>query len=79
MRSEGVPIRHVTALNRVAVCGAVGLVVAAVAATVSPWQVSSLLGWDAAAAVFCGWVWAVTRRADAGTTEQHATREDDSR
>jgi uncharacterized membrane protein len=79
VRSEGVPIRHVTALTRVAVCGAVGLLVAAAAATVSPWQVSSLLGWDAAAAVFCGWVWAVTRRADAGTTEQHATREDDSR
>lgn len=79
MRSEETPIRHVRALTRVAVCGGAGLVVSAVAATVAPWQVSILLGWDAAATVFCVWVWAVTRGADAAETEQHATHEDDSR
>jgi len=79
VRSDESPIRRVTALTRVAVCGAAGIVVAAVAATVGPWQVSSLLGWDAAATVYCLWVWAVTRRADAASTAWHATREDDSR
>lgn len=79
MRSEESPIRRVTALTRVAVCGVAGIVVAAVAATQGPWQVSSLLGWDTAATVFCVWVWTATRGADAATTERHATREDDSR
>jgi uncharacterized membrane protein len=79
VRSEQAPIRHVRALTRVAVCGAAGLLVVVIASTVCPWQVTSLLGWDAAATVFCAWVWAVTHAADAPSTEQHATREDDSR
>ena len=67
------------ALVRVAICGVVGLTVAAVAAWLAPWQVATLLAWDAAAAVFCAWVWIATHTADAATTERHATYEDDSR
>jgi uncharacterized membrane protein len=79
VRSANASTRHVTALTRVAVCGLAGLVVAAVAGTATPWQVSTLLGWDVAAAVFCAWVWIVTHGADARSTQEHATHEDDSR
>ena len=80
MRSgDSAPAPRMNALPRVLVCGAVGLAVFAVAAMATPWEVSTLLGWDAAAATFCAWVWIVTHAADASTTELHATREDDSR
>lgn len=73
------PSHRVTALARVILCGALGVVVAGVAALLAPWHVSSLLGWDAAAAAFCLWVWIVVRGADADRTQRHATREDASR
>jgi uncharacterized membrane protein len=72
-------IRGVTALARVLLAGSVGIVVAVAAAFVAPWQVSSLLAWDTAAAVFCAWVWVAVGGADAATTKRIATREDDSR
>jgi uncharacterized membrane protein len=50
-----------------------------IAARFTPWEVSTLLGWDVAAATFCAWVWLVTNGADADRTERYATREDDSR
>ncbi len=64
---------------RVLVAGALGVIVAAVAALFLPWQVSSLLGWDTTAIAFCVWVWSATRGSDAATTHRHAIREDDSR
>jgi uncharacterized membrane protein len=64
---------------RVILSGVVGVIVAAVAASFTPWQVSSLLAWDAGAAIFCAWVWVAVRGADAATTQSIATREDDSR
>ncbi|MDP9330636.1 MAG: DUF1345 domain-containing protein [Actinomycetota bacterium] len=73
------PSRRVTALVRVIVSGSVGVVVGAPAAWVASWQVSSLLAWDIAAAVFCAWVWIAVHGADAATTRRLATREDDSR
>ena len=73
------PSRGVTALVRVIMSGSVGIVVAGAAALVTPWQVSSLLAWDTAAAVFSAWVWFAVRGADAATTQRIATREDDSR
>jgi uncharacterized membrane protein len=69
----------VNALPRVLVCGAAWFVTAVIAARFTPWEVSTLLGWDVAAATFCAWVWLVTNGADADRTERYATREDDSR
>ena len=73
------PSRREIALVRVGVCGVLWVLVAGVAAWFAPWQVSSLLGWDVAAATFCVWFWIVVHGADAERTELHATREDDSR
>lgn len=72
------PRRRVTALVRVILSASVGVVVAGAAAPFSPWQISSLLAWDTAAAVFCVSVWVAIRGADAHTTQTIATREDDS-
>jgi uncharacterized membrane protein len=69
----------VKALPRVLVCGGVWFAVVAIAGWFTPWEVSTLLGWDVAAAVFCVWVFVATNGADGASTEQHATREDDSR
>jgi uncharacterized membrane protein len=77
--AEEHPSRRVTALIRVIVSGSVGVVVGAAAASVASWQVSSLLAWDIAAAVFCAWVGIAVHGADAATTRRLATREDDSR
>ena len=64
---------------RVLSCAALGVVVGVCAALVTPWQVASLLAWDAAALLFCLWVWAAVRGADAVTTHNIAMREDSSR
>lgn len=71
--------RRATALVRVILSAAVGIIAGAAAAWFTPWQVSSLLAWDAGAAIFCTWVWVAVRGADAATTQRIATREDDSR
>jgi uncharacterized membrane protein len=71
--------RRSTALVRVILSGSVGVMVAAAAATFTPWQVSILLAWDAGAAIFCVWVWIAVHGADAAMTQRIATREDDSR
>jgi len=60
-------------------CALIGAVVGAVAALFAPWQVATLLAWDAAALAFCVWVWAAVHHTDAATTQRIATREDDSR
>jgi uncharacterized membrane protein len=55
-------------------------VAAAAAAAVTggtlSWTYAPLAGWDAAAALFCGWAWVFIVRLDAATTATHATRED---
>lgn len=68
-----------SASARVSLAGAVGLLAGGIAGPFVPWQLTTLLGWDAAIAVFCSWVWAETHAADAHTTRAIATREDDSR
>jgi uncharacterized membrane protein len=50
-----------------------------VAAFFAPWQLSTLLGWDVAAALFVVWVWTSAGRFDPDETHRFATREDDSR
>jgi uncharacterized membrane protein len=71
--------RRVTALMRVIFCAVAGILIAIGFAPFTPWQVSTLLAWDAAAVIFCASVWVALRGADAATTRRIATREDDSR
>jgi uncharacterized membrane protein len=71
-------LRH-SAFHRVLTAGAVGAVVAGLLAIWTPWQVSSLTGWNAAGVVFVGSVWLAIRRADSDVTARIATREDASR
>src|SRR2546430_16984588 len=56
-----------------------GGVAGIVAAFLAPWQLSTLLGWDVAAALFVVWVWTSAGRFDPDETHRFATREDDSR
>lgn len=55
--------------------GAAGIVMAWFAA----WQLSTLIGWDVAAALFVLWVWTSAGRFDPEETTRFSTREDDSR
>jgi uncharacterized membrane protein len=73
------PSRRVKALVRVSLCGSAGIVAAGGTALVAPWQVTSLLAWDTAAALFCAWVWITVYGSDADATQAIATAEDDSR
>ncbi len=56
-----------------------GVVVGAATAFVVPWQVALLLGWDAAMALYVGWVWLGVGHLDAEHTRLVAMREDSSR
>ena len=56
-----------------------GGVAGIVAAFLAPWQLSTLIGWDVAAALFVAWVWTSAGRFDPDETHRFATREDDSR
>jgi uncharacterized membrane protein len=69
----------VSAARRVVIAFAVGLFAGVALAAFTPWQVDTILAWDAAAAVFVVWVWAETRGRDAAETRAIATREDNSR
>jgi len=71
--------RRASALVRVLWCAGIGLVAGLAAAAMLPWQVATLLAWDATALLFCVWVWAAVHGANASTTERIATREDGSR
>jgi uncharacterized membrane protein len=60
--------------------GAVGGVVVGLALSfVTPWEVSTLTGWDVAAAIFLGWVWAAIVRLPDSQVEAAATLEDQNR
>jgi len=69
----------VTARRRVLMTAAVGIVAGVVAAFFTPWQVSTLIGWDVAAVLNVAWVVTTAGRFDANETREFATREDDSR
>jgi uncharacterized membrane protein len=45
----------------------------------APWQLSTLLGWDVAAALYLVWVWTSAGRFSPAETQRFARREDDSR
>jgi len=65
--------------TRLAVMAAVGIATAVLVGVFGSWLYAPLLGWDAAAAVFTGWVWAAVGRMDPTATRAYATREDPSR
>jgi uncharacterized membrane protein len=56
-----------------------GVVAGLVAALFTPWQLSTLIAWDVAAALFLVWVWSSAGRFDPDQTRKFANREDDSR
>ena len=75
----GVKGSHITAGTRVLLAFAAGVLAFGIASLFMPWQVASLIGWSAAAAVFIAWVWLSVGRMDGEATAAFATREDDSR
>jgi uncharacterized membrane protein len=62
------------------VVGAVGGTIVGIALSfVTPWEVSTLAGWDTAAVIFLGWVWTSIVRLPDSQVEAAATREDQNR
>jgi uncharacterized membrane protein len=75
----GVKGSRITAGTRVLLACAAGVLAFGFASLLMPWQVASLIGWSAAAAVFIASVWLSVGRMDGEATAAFATREDDSR
>jgi uncharacterized membrane protein len=69
----------VSARWRALVAGGFGAVAGIVAAFFTPWQLSTLIGWDVAAVASVVWVAATAGRFDARRTREYAIREDNSR
>ena len=65
--------------RRVLGSAAVGLLVGLAVASVAPWQLAVLAGWDIAAVLVLSRVWFRVGRFSADQTRQFATREDNSR
>jgi uncharacterized membrane protein len=68
-----------TALQRLLVVAALGLVAGVVAAFFAPWQLAVLVAWAVAAAAFVASVWTVVYSFSPDETSALATREDGSR
>jgi uncharacterized membrane protein len=65
--------------TRLFVVVAAGAVAGGIAATISPWQLAVLVGWDVSALTFVVWVWSTVARFAPSETRELATREDDGR
>lgn len=65
--------------TRAAVAIGLGVALSAAVAFIAPWQVALLAGWDAAMALYVGWVWLGVGHLNADATRLAATREDSSR
>ena len=68
-----------SARRRALLVAVAGIVAGVVAAFFSPWQLSTLIGWDVAAALYVVWVWSSAFRFTPSETMEFARREDDSR
>ena len=68
-----------SARRRALLVAVAGVVAGVVAAFFSPWQLSTLIGWDVAAALYVVWVWSSAFRFTPSETMEFARREDDSR
>jgi uncharacterized membrane protein len=73
--------RHASTLARTHLLVSLGaaLVVGAAAGALGAGRSAPLIGWDALAVVFCGWVWPTVWSLDAQSTAGHANRENPSR
>jgi uncharacterized membrane protein len=69
----------VSARQRALIVAAAGGIAGIVAAFFTPWQLSTLIGWDVAAVTNFVWVAATAGRFDAAEPRAFATREDNSR
>jgi uncharacterized membrane protein len=69
---------HLSALRRVVIAIALGLVVGPLLSALVPWQAAGLLGWDATAVCFLLWVWLSIWGLSPSETREVAVREDPS-
>jgi uncharacterized membrane protein len=70
---------HLDQRQRLLIAASLGVAAATAAAFFFPWQLTVLAGWDVSAAFIVGSVWSFLPVLDAPSTEDVATREDDSR
>lgn len=78
-RQGRLPLRDSSAVQRLVVAVALGVLVGPTFAAVAPWQFAVLAGWVAAGLSLVTWVWFAVHQFSASDTRAHATREDDSR
>jgi uncharacterized membrane protein len=71
--------RAVSSRLRLAVMVVAGVMAAVLFGLLWAWAYAPLAGWDVAALVFSGWVWATTASMGPAVTAAHATREDPGR
>src|SRR5579863_1941064 len=71
-------ISRLSALRRVLIALALGLVAGPLFSVLVPWQAAALLGWDATAVCFLLWVWLTIGGLSADETRDVAVREDPS-
>lgn len=64
---------------RLAACGALGVAVGTLAATLLPAKIATAIGWDAAALAYAGRVWASLRGASAAEVRSWSSQEDEGR
>ncbi|MEI7548557.1 MAG: DUF1345 domain-containing protein [Actinomycetota bacterium] len=69
-------VPHVSGRRRVNSCAAVGVVAAAAASPLAPWQLSVLIGWTTWSALLLVWIWIEITGCDAQHTRDRSTRED---
>ena len=72
-------LERLSALPRVLLSGAAGLVAVGIVAWLVPWQITALVGWIVAAGVFAAWIIIGVAGLDPAATQRVAMREDDSR
>jgi uncharacterized membrane protein len=72
-------IRMPSALRRVAVSAAAGIVAAVITGALGSWTYGPAVGWVVTAVLFCGWVWLAVWPMPAQETASHATAEDPNR
>jgi len=62
--------------QRLWICAGIGLAVGAIVASLAPWQISILAGWNVALGALVAWLWIGAGGMDAAATEAAAIRND---